>query len=62
MQKSSANTLPAIPSQSAPVTDDSLWQKIRRVATRAGREVVEKALWLHYAAQRPETPAWARDV
>lgn len=45
-----------------PVTEDSLWQKITRAAKRAGREVVEKALWLHYAAQRPETPAWARTM
>lgn len=45
-----------------PVTEDSLWQKITRAAKRAGREVVEKALWLHYAAQRPKTPAWARTM
>lgn len=37
-----------------------LWAKLRRVARRAGYEMLEKALWLYYAAQRPETPAWAR--
>ncbi|MES1924598.1 YkvA family protein [Salinisphaera sp. T31B1] len=36
------------------------WSKVSRVARRAGYELLEKALWLHYAAQRPSTPAWAR--
>ena len=36
------------------------WTKLSNVARRAGYEVLEKALWLHYAAQRPDTPAWAR--
>lgn len=35
-------------------------QKLARAAVAAGREVVEKALWLYFAAQRPETPRWAR--
>lgn len=41
---------------------EGFWTKVRRVATRAGREVIEKALWLYYAAQSPATPAWARSV
>jgi uncharacterized membrane protein YkvA (DUF1232 family) len=41
-------------------SEDNLWRKLRRVAKLAGREVVEKALCLYYAAQRPETPAWAK--
>lgn len=36
------------------------WHKIRKVARRAGYELLEKALWLHYAALRPDTPTWAR--
>lgn len=36
------------------------WKKLRRHAVRAGREVVEKALWLYYASRAPATPAWAR--
>ncbi|GAB3674897.1 YkvA family protein [Salinisphaera aquimarina] len=36
------------------------WNKVSKVASRAGYELLEKALWLHYAAQRPNTPAWAR--
>lgn len=38
----------------------SLWRKLARQAGRAGRGVVEMALQLHYAARRPDTPAWAR--
>lgn len=34
--------------------------KLGRYARRAGREVVEKALWLYFAAQRPDTPRWAK--
>ena len=38
------------------------WAKVRRFAVVAGREVIEKVLWLYYAAQSPATPAWARSV
>jgi uncharacterized membrane protein YkvA (DUF1232 family) len=38
------------------------WRKLSRFARTAGREVVEAALCLFYAAQRPETPAWAKAV
>lgn len=41
---------------------ERFWDKLRRYAVTAGREVVEKSLWLYYAAQRPETPAWAKAV
>lgn len=52
------------------VTDSSVeafdhggfWAKVRRFAVVAGREVIEKALWLYYAAQAPATPAWAKSV
>ncbi|MDT7919782.1 MAG: YkvA family protein [Meiothermus sp.] len=41
-------------------SDTDFWLKLRRFARKAGREVVEKALWLYYAMQRPETPVWAK--
>lgn len=41
-------------------SEDNFWRKLRRVAKTAGREVVEKALCLYYAAQRPDTPPWAK--
>ena len=43
-------------------SDEKLWQKITRFSSVAGRELIEKALWLYYAAQRPETPLWAKTV
>ncbi|MDP9507081.1 hypothetical protein Q7O60_29180 [Pseudomonas protegens] len=30
-----------------------LWRKIGRYASRIGRTLIQKALWLYYAAQRP---------
>jgi uncharacterized membrane protein YkvA (DUF1232 family) len=41
-------------------SDSSFWDKVKTFARAAGKEVIQKALWLYYAAQRPETPAWAR--
>jgi uncharacterized membrane protein YkvA (DUF1232 family) len=43
-------------------SDSSFWEKLKGFALKAGREVIEKALYLYYAAQRPETPAWAKTV
>ncbi len=64
-----SKSAPSQPSSDAgtdKVTEDfdheGFWTKARRVATRAGHEVIEKALWLYYAAQSPTTPAWARSV
>jgi uncharacterized membrane protein YkvA (DUF1232 family) len=41
-------------------TEEGFWSKLANYAKQAGREVVEKALMLYYAANRPETPAWAK--
>jgi uncharacterized membrane protein YkvA (DUF1232 family) len=38
------------------------WNKLTRHAKGAGRQAVEKALWLFYAVQSPSTPKWARRV
>jgi uncharacterized membrane protein YkvA (DUF1232 family) len=43
-------------------SDKGFWSKVIAFARTAGREVVEKALWLYFAAQNPATPAWARSV
>ncbi len=37
-----------------------LWRKIGRYTSRIGRALIQKALWLYYAAQRPQTPIWAK--
>jgi uncharacterized membrane protein YkvA (DUF1232 family) len=38
------------------------WRKLARHARGAGRQAVEKALWLFYALQNPATPTWAKRV
>jgi len=43
-------------------SDKGFWGKVMAFARTAGREVIEKALWLYYAAQNPATPAWARSI
>ena len=40
--------------------EKGFWSKVKEVVLQGGRTVLEKALWLYYAAQRPETPAWAK--
>ena len=43
-------------------SDEKLWGKISRYSKTAGVSVIEKVLWLYYAAKRPATPAWAKAV
>lgn len=43
-------------------SDDGFWNKVVNYAKAAGKEVIEKALWLYYTAQSPATPAWAKGV
>lgn len=43
-------------------SEHGFWDKLKHFARKAGSEVVEKALWLYYAAQQPATPAWAKTV
>lgn len=42
--------------------DGSFWEKVKKYAKAAGKEVIEKALWLYYAAQEPGTPVWAKSI
>jgi uncharacterized membrane protein YkvA (DUF1232 family) len=49
--------------RSPPTYSDCRFQeKLVTYAKTAGRQVIEKALWLYYAAQNPATPKWARTV
>ena len=41
-------------------SDSSFWEKLTKQAKTAGKEVVEKALILYYAAEDPETPTAAK--
>lgn len=38
------------------------WEKIKKFAKKAGREVLETAVILYYALQDPTTPLWAKTV
>lgn len=42
------------------INEGQFWAKLTRVVAKAGREVIEKALLLFYAAQEPDTPLWAK--
>lgn len=39
---------------------EQFWAKLRAQALRAGRDIVERALWLYFAAEREDTPRWAK--
>lgn len=41
-------------------SDGEFWDKLRRFARRAGRDVVEKALLLYLVLRDEKTPRWAR--
>ncbi|MBB1125604.1 DUF1232 domain-containing protein [Thiospirillum jenense] len=41
-------------------SDDSLWSKLGIYARQAGYTVIEKVLWLYYAADNPNVPAKAK--
>ena len=41
-------------------SESGVWDKLKGYAKSAGKEVIEKALFLYYAAQKPETPIWAK--
>lgn len=43
-------------------SEDGFWEKVKKFAKKAGYELIEKALWLYYAAQEPETPGWAKSI
>lgn len=43
-------------------SDAGFWRKLKDQATLAGKTVVDYALQLYYASQRPETPTWAKTV
>ena len=44
----------------AAFSEQGFWDKLTRYARKAGREVVEKALLLYYAAQNEDAPVWAK--
>jgi uncharacterized membrane protein YkvA (DUF1232 family) len=43
-------------------SDEGFWEKLKRFAKQAGRQVIEPALTLYRVLQSPDTPAWAKAV
>lgn len=43
-------------------SEENFWDKVKNVALVAGKNLIEKALWLYYASQQPNTPLWAKTV
>jgi uncharacterized membrane protein YkvA (DUF1232 family) len=54
--------MPTLITSSTPehYSERSFWQKLSGFGRFAGYSVIEKALWLYYAAERPDTPRWAK--
>lgn len=50
------------PSYEKEYSETSFWDKLKKYAVVAGREVVEKALILYEALKDKDTPTWARGV
>ncbi len=43
-------------------SDESFWDKVKKYAKIAGKNVLEPALKLYYALQDRDTPTWAKTV
>lgn len=43
-------------------SESSFWSKCSSAFKKAGREVLEKALWLFFALQKDSTPRWAKGI
>jgi uncharacterized membrane protein YkvA (DUF1232 family) len=43
-------------------SDQRFWRKVFQVIKQVGKELIEKALMLYFAAQQPDTPKWAKTV
>lgn len=45
---------------SSSYSESSFWKKCKSAVKGTGREVLEKALWLYFAMQKDDCPAWAK--
>lgn len=43
-------------------SDEKFWNKVKKYAVKAGKEVVLKALTMYYTMQDKDTPKWAKGV
>lgn len=52
----------ASPDYSSEYSNKSFWEKVKKFAIIAGKEVIQKALILYYCFSDGDTPAWAKGV
>lgn len=43
-------------------SDNNFWDKVKKFAAAAGKEVLGKALQLYYTMQESNTPLWAKAI
>lgn len=43
-------------------SDDSFWSKVKKVAAKAGKEVIHKALLLYYVLKSPDVPVRSKGL
>ncbi|WP_110670202.1 YkvA family protein [Salinicola halophilus] len=43
-------------------SDERFWRKLARFGSRAGQELVRKALQLYFVLKRPDAPLWAKST
>jgi len=44
----------------ADYSERDFWRKLTAFGRAAGRDLIERSLWLYYAADAPDTPKWAK--
>jgi len=57
-----SNLVPKQTDYSKNYSEEGLWEKISQFAKSAGKEVIEKALILYFAASDPDTPKKAKAI
>lgn len=51
-----------VPNSLPPYSEETLWEKIKRYALKAGRAVIHHVLLLYGIAKDPDTPMWIRVI
>ncbi len=57
-----SNLVPSNNDYSENYSEKGLWEKISKFAKEAGRDVIEKALVLYFAASDPDTPKKSKAI
>jgi uncharacterized membrane protein YkvA (DUF1232 family) len=51
-----------MPNYASHFSDSRFWETVRRIARRAGSELIEEAITLYHCLRDPDTPRWARAI